>query len=403
MAVEALPAELARNLPDVPGVRHRLVDVRGVRIHVAEAGEGEPVILQHGWPQHWYTWRHVIPELARTRRVIVPDLRGFGWSEAPAGDYEKETFAADLIGLLDALELDRVDLIGHDWGGFTGFLACLHAPDRFRRFLALAITHPWIQPDPVGLLKRLPFISYQFILATPLLGELVLMASPAPMELLINGGSGRQIEPDAVRSYATRLQPRSRARATSALYRTFLLRELPAIVQGRYANRRLTVPTRLLLGSEDPVVTLEATAGYEDHADDMDVRELAGVGHFIPDEAPAEVLEHARTFLGEPVAAPANGASAPEPEPPIEAYVHPERQHVEEGLEQVAESADPEAAAGAHAEIHVEEPWEGYDGMNVPEILERLRDAPSELTAVVRLYESTHKHRAGVLRAVGAE
>jgi pimeloyl-ACP methyl ester carboxylesterase len=416
MAVEALPAELARELPHVPGVRHRLVDVRGVRIHVAEAGEGEPVILQHGWPQHWYAWRHVIPELARTRRVIAPDLRGFGWSEAPPGDYEKETLAADLIGLLDALELDRVDLIGHDWGGFTGFIACLHAPDRFRRFLALAIPHPWIQPDPVGLLKRLPFISYQFIVATPLLGELVLMASPAPMELLINGGSGGRIDADAVRSYATRLQQRSRARATSALYRTFLLRELPAILQGRYADRRLTVPTRLLIGGEDPVVTLEAAAGYEDHADDMEVRELAGVGHFIPDEAPAEVLEQARSFLGEPVAAPANGATAPvpeaaappappappEPEPPIEIYLHPERVHVEEGLEEVAESADPEAGVGAHADLHVAEPWEGYDEMTVPDIRERLRAASPELAALVRLYEETHKNRAGVLRAIDA-
>jgi pimeloyl-ACP methyl ester carboxylesterase len=402
MAVVDLPDALAQDLPDVPGVRHRLVDVGGVRIHVAEAGEGDPVVLQHGWPQHWYTWRHVIPELARTRRVIAPDLRGFGWSEAPPGHYEKETLAADLVGVLDALGLEQVDLIAHDWGGFAGFLACLKEPERFRRFLAMAIPHPWIQPDPIGVLKRLPFISYQFVVATPLLGELVLMASPAPIELLINGGSGGRIEPEAVRSYAKRLQRRGSARATSALYRTFLVRELPAIIQGRYADQRMTVPTRLLIGGEDPVVTLEATVGYEDHADDMEVRELAGVGHFIPEEAPAEMLEVVRSFLGEPVAAPTNGASAPEPEPPIEVYVHPERQHVEEGLEEVAESADPGAEEGAGAELHVDPPWEGYDEMTVPEIRERLQDASPELLTLVRLYESTHKNRTGVMRALEA-
>src|SRR5204863_13630 len=106
-------------------------------------------VLQHGWPQHWYAWRHVIPELARTRRVIAPDLRGMGWSEAPPGRYEKETFAGDLVALLDALELEQVDLVGHDWGAFAGFLACLHAPGRFRRFLALGITQPRPTPDPV--------------------------------------------------------------------------------------------------------------------------------------------------------------------------------------------------------------------------------------------------------------
>ena len=84
MAPEPLPEPLTPDLPDVPGVRHLLVEVEGVRLHVAEAGEGDPVVLQHGWPEHWYAWRHVIPKLARTRRVIAPDLRGFGWSEAPA-------------------------------------------------------------------------------------------------------------------------------------------------------------------------------------------------------------------------------------------------------------------------------------------------------------------------------
>ena len=401
MAVEALPDALARDLPDVPGVSHRLVRVGDVHLHVAEAGEGDPIVLQHGWPNHWYLWRHVIPELAKHRRVIVPDLRGFGWSEAPKGDYAKETLAGDLIGLLDVLELQQVDLIAHDWGGFTGFLAALRAPDRFRRFLALAIIHPWIQSDPVAVLQRLPAISYQFVLSTPLLGELVLMSSPAFISTLIQAGSARPPEPDAVRSYATRLQQRARAQATSALYRSFLTRELRPILDGRYASDRLTVPTRLLVGSEDRVISTEGLAGYEEHADDMQVRELPGVGHFLPEEAPDEVLEYARTFLeiGARVEAPTNGAG----EPPVEVFLHPEREHVDEGLEPVAASADPGAEDGAGAELHVDEPWDGYDAMNVRDIQARLKDAPPELAAVVRLYEAGHKNRVSVLRAIGTE
>jgi pimeloyl-ACP methyl ester carboxylesterase len=397
MAVVDLPAHLARDLPQVEGVRHRLAEVGGVHLHFAEAGAGDPIVLQHGWPQHWYTWRHVIPELALTRRVIAPDLRGFGWSEAPRDSYEKETFASDLIGLLDALELDQVDLIAHDWGGFAGFLAALRAPHRFRRFLALGITHPWIQPDPAALVQALPSIAYQFVLATPLLGELALIASPDAVASGIPAAAGRPIDPDAIRSYATRLQERARARASSQLYRTFLTRELPAIVQGRYAGERLTVPTRLLIGSADPVIKVENLAGYEDHADDMQVTELQGIGHFIPDEDPAYVLEHARTLFGEPAKASTNGARAPE----VEAYVHPERQHVEVPEEEVAEAADAGAEEGAGAEVHVDEPWEGYDEMTVQEVKDRLRDASPELAAIVRLYEATHKNRTGVLKAVG--
>src|SRR4051794_2455046 len=109
-------------MPEVAGVTHRDVDVGGVRLHVAEAGEGPPLLLLHGWPQHWWCWRYVIGELATTHRVIAPDLRGFGWSDAPPGDYAKATFAADVLALMDAEGLDRVRVIGHDWGGYTAFL-----------------------------------------------------------------------------------------------------------------------------------------------------------------------------------------------------------------------------------------------------------------------------------------
>src|SRR5271157_6121253 len=103
-------------IPSVAGMSHRTVDIGGLGLHVAEGGEGPPVLLLHGWPQHWYVWRGVAPGLAADHRVICPDLRGFGWSDAPPGDYAKATLAGDIIGLLDAMELDRVDLIAHDWG-----------------------------------------------------------------------------------------------------------------------------------------------------------------------------------------------------------------------------------------------------------------------------------------------
>ena len=102
--------------PSIPGVSHRDVGVDGVRLHVAEAGDGPPMVLVHGWPQHWWCWRHLIPRPARSYRVLAPDLRGLGWSDAPPGDHAKSSFAADLLALLDAEGLDRVRLIGHDWG-----------------------------------------------------------------------------------------------------------------------------------------------------------------------------------------------------------------------------------------------------------------------------------------------
>ncbi len=107
--------------PQVPGVEidHRMVHARGLRFHVALAGpaDAEPLVLLHGWPQHWYEWRKVLPELAQRRRCVLPDLRGLGWSDAPAQGYLKQDLADDVLAVLDTLCVDTTDLIAHDRGG----------------------------------------------------------------------------------------------------------------------------------------------------------------------------------------------------------------------------------------------------------------------------------------------
>ena len=93
-------------LPALAGVTHRTVDVDGLAVHVAEAGDGPPLVLLHGWPQHWWCWRHVVPLLAPSYRLVMPDLRGHGWTAAPAGGYDKEQLATDLLALLDQLGIE---------------------------------------------------------------------------------------------------------------------------------------------------------------------------------------------------------------------------------------------------------------------------------------------------------
>src|SRR5215212_3618132 len=133
-------------LPPVNGVRHRTVSVNGIDMHVAEAGDGPPLLLVHGWPQHWWCWRHLIPALSQRYRVLAPDLRGMGWSSAPEGPYDKQTFADDLLALLDAEGIERTRIIGHDWGGYASFLLALGHPERVERLVGLDIPPPWRTP-----------------------------------------------------------------------------------------------------------------------------------------------------------------------------------------------------------------------------------------------------------------
>jgi pimeloyl-ACP methyl ester carboxylesterase len=136
------PGRDSRPLPHVPGMTHRFITVRGVRLHVAEAGSGDPVLLLHSFPQHWYAWRHMVPLLAGQYRLICPDWRGFGWSGAPRGGYGTRARVADLFALMDALGLGRVRLIGHDWGAHAALGAALEAPERVSHLLAVNAGHP---------------------------------------------------------------------------------------------------------------------------------------------------------------------------------------------------------------------------------------------------------------------
>ena len=288
--------------PELDGVSHRYVDVAGTRLHVAEAGEGPAIVLLHGWPQHWWVWRKVIPALAEERRVICPDLRGFGWSEAPPGRYEIQELADDVLALLDELGLDQVELIGHDWGGYAGFLLCLKAPERFRHYLALGIVHPFFEP-PKPSPQALQRTAYQFVLATPFLGTGVLRHLPGLVRLALRRGSHpdmhwTQAELDC---FARSFQSRDHALASSHVYRSFLLRELPRLKKGHYRSQRLSVPTRILAGEADPVIRADILAGYEAYADDMSVEILSGCGHFVAEEKPDIVIERARQLFG-PVA-----------------------------------------------------------------------------------------------------
>jgi pimeloyl-ACP methyl ester carboxylesterase len=291
-----------RPFPDVDGVAvsHRDVALAdGTRLHVAEAGVGTPLVLVHGWPQHWWAWRRLLPALAQERRVICPDLRGLGWSDAPPGAYTKEGWAADLVAVLDALDLEAADIAGHDWGGLAALLAALAAPGRVRSVAAVSVVHPWPR-SPAPSLRAVVPLAYQLPLATPFGGEQLLRRLPALVRELIRRGSGREhrwadAELDA---YADVLRDAARARASSAVYRTFLLRELLPLTRGRYRDDRLRAPALIVTGAADPVVGPGLIAGLDRHADRGARTEvIARAGHFLPEEAPEALLGLLRAHL----------------------------------------------------------------------------------------------------------
>jgi pimeloyl-ACP methyl ester carboxylesterase len=114
-------------------IRHRSTQANGIAMHVAEAGDGFPVVMCHGFPELWYSWRHQIPALAAAGyRAIAPDMRGYGGTDAPAepAQYTMKILCADMAGLLDALGIERAVFVGHDWGGPVAWQMGLRYPER---------------------------------------------------------------------------------------------------------------------------------------------------------------------------------------------------------------------------------------------------------------------------------
>ena len=122
-------------------IRHRNIETNGIRMHIVEQGEGPLVVMCHGFPESWYSWRHQLPALAAAGfHAVAPDMRGYGQTDRPEAidQYTLFHLAGDIVGLLDALGAEEAVIAGHDWGAPVAWHAALLRPDRFRGVIGLS-------------------------------------------------------------------------------------------------------------------------------------------------------------------------------------------------------------------------------------------------------------------------
>lgn len=129
----------------IDGITFRFIESNGITMRIAEAGSSGPlVLLAHGWPESWYSWRHQITFLADAGyRVVAPDMRGYGETDAPADvdDYDIVHLAGDMVGILDALGEETAIMVGHDWGSIVAWNSVLMHPDRFSALIAMSVPY----------------------------------------------------------------------------------------------------------------------------------------------------------------------------------------------------------------------------------------------------------------------
>jgi pimeloyl-ACP methyl ester carboxylesterase len=285
----------AASFPVVDGVEHRFVRANGIKIHLAEVGHGPALLLLHGGPQHWYAWRHVIPELAADYRLICPDLRGFGWSDAPGDGYTIDVRANDMIELLDALDLEQVQLAGHDWGGWIGFQMCFEVPERIDRFMAISIAHPWNRWTSFANDWRL---WYQALLILPGLGPWIQRRWPGYVRFLLGLGVSDPDEtwaPGEREYYASLAQEPERALAQTKMYRAAWS---PASVRSLMRRDPLDLPILLVHGTRDFAIgpRIQRT-GWQAYAPNMTLELVDGASHWLLNQRPELIAARAREFF----------------------------------------------------------------------------------------------------------
>jgi pimeloyl-ACP methyl ester carboxylesterase len=162
---------------------HRTVETNGIRMHVAEAGAGPLVVLCHGFPESWYSWRHQLPALAAAGfHAVAPDMRGYGQTDQPDAidQYTLLHRVGDTVGLLDALGAEQAVIAGHDWGAPVAWLAARLRPDRFRAVIGLSVPYrPRGGARPTTLMPQTEdAVFYQLYFQTPGVAEAELERDP---------------------------------------------------------------------------------------------------------------------------------------------------------------------------------------------------------------------------------
>jgi len=179
------------------GIVHRTVETTGIRMHVAEQGSGPLVLLCHGFPESWYSWRHQLPALAAAGyRAVAPDMRGYGQTDRPEAidQYTQLHHVGDMVGLLDALGTEAAVIVGHDWGAPVAWNSALLRPDRFRAVAALSVPYaPRGAVRPTDALRQAAGDRFMYMLyfQTPGVAETELEQDvPKTLRRLLYGGSG---------------------------------------------------------------------------------------------------------------------------------------------------------------------------------------------------------------------
>jgi pimeloyl-ACP methyl ester carboxylesterase len=287
----------APGLPDgfITTFKSRLVNANGIRQHAVIGGHGPALLLVHGWPQNWYAWRHVMPELAKDYTVVAVDQRGIGLTDKPEAGYDAATLASDLAALMLELGHDRFAVVGHDTGLVISYALAADYPDRVDRVALAEVPGP-PTPDhspplftPRHVNDKLWHIAFN---RAGEIAEQLVQGREAIFfgyEFAVQGG---QVPDAAIDYYVKGLSAPGALPGSLGFYRAW---DETMAQNGERAARKLAMP---VLGIGGEASWGAAVAGaLSAVAEDVETLVVPGTGHWVAEAAPEALLAALSEFL----------------------------------------------------------------------------------------------------------
>ena len=293
-------------------VRHAYADVNGLRMHYVEKGAGPVVLLLHGFPEMWWSWRYQIQALsAAGYRVVAPDLRGYNETDA-RGPYDIDTLRDDVVALLDHLGVAKALVVSHDWGGAVAWHLATTRQERCEKLVAMNCPHPILFQDVLNTRwSQVKRSWYMFLFQIPWLPERLLLTDGGRGVLRVlrqNVIDKTNFGDEELAPFVEAVRKPGRARAMIDWYRAAMRAGLRARRAGKVVGGAtpalVTIPTLIVWGLEDTALGFDdVVPGTERYAPNLEIHKIANCGHFVQQERPDDVNRKVLEFLRAPAAA----------------------------------------------------------------------------------------------------
>ncbi len=282
-------------------IRFDYAQIGAVKLHYATAGEGEQlVVLLHGFPEFWYSWRHQIAALSDRYTVVAPDMRGFNLSDKPqwTANYEIDELVDDVIGLIHHFGREKAAVVGHDWGATVAWATAHKHPESVSKLCVMQIppVSVWRKNQT---LKQLLASWYMFFFQIPMLPEWLL--SRDDFEVLANGLRNGTVEPDVftakdIAEYKKAWREPFALTAMLNYYRANILKRFLS----KSSEEKVKVPTLFIYGEKDAVILPETVKGIGEAVDApfSEIR-IPDAAHWVQQEAAQIVNDSLLEFLAE--------------------------------------------------------------------------------------------------------